>query len=306
MKDFYKYLQVSQDYLFRELVVVNAGHTMIPPGSDYPATSHPSHHYFRFTQGRVIDEYQLIYISNGGGMLETESAGRLEITAGDVILLFPGEWHRYRPDEKTGWTENWVGFTGDASLLNVSGDLVSRVNPVFSIGVDDRVMSLFFNILELVKLDQTGSEYAISGATLNLIGYLLCQKKRLERRISNRNDEIITRAKTIMECQFDQKVNLEEIAGQLHISYVWFRTYFRKHTGFSPYDYLLNIRINHASLLLANSNLSIKEIALASGFHSQQQFSKTFRKKTGVSPREYKRHFLNGRHADRSRFEFSQ
>ena len=163
MKDFYKYLQVSQDYLFRELVVVNAGHTMIPPGSDYPATSHPSHHYFRFTQGRVIDE-----------------------------------------------------------------------------------------------------------------------------------------------CQFDQKVNLEEIAGQLHISYVWFRTYFRKHTGFSPYDYLLNIRINHASLLLANSNLSIKEIALASGFHSQQQFSKTFRNKTGVSPREYKRHFLNGRHADRSRFEFSQ
>ena len=95
-------------------------------------------------------------------------------------------------------------------------------------------------------------------------------------------------AKSLLESRFSEKVELEEIASQLNISYVWFRTYFKKHTGFSPYDYLLNIRINHARLLLKNTSRSVKEISQSSGFESQQQFSKTFKKKTGLTPMQFR------------------
>ena len=79
------------------------------------------------------------------------------------------------------------------------------------------------------------------------------------------------------------------LASELNISYVWFRTYFKKHTGFSPYDYQLNIRINHARLLLKNSSISVKEISQSSGFESQQQFSKTFKKKSGQTPVQFRK-----------------
>lgn len=288
MDDFYKYIQVNQEYAFEELVVRNAGHTHIEPDTEYPPGQHPDHHHFSFRQGRVIDEYQLIYITAGKGVLQTKSGGKFEIRAGDGFLIFPGEWHRYKPDTRSGWTENWVGFKGNNSFLQSSEHLLSRNSPMFSIGMDDRLIRQLSNIFEMVKSDFVGAEYVLSGSVIFLIGHILTHLKRQELKITSQTDEIIMTAKSLLEGQFSEKVNLEGIASQLNISYVWFRTYFKKHTGFSPYDYLLNIRINHARLLLKNSNRLVKEISQSSGFESQQQFSKTFKKKTGLSPVQFR------------------
>jgi AraC-like DNA-binding protein/quercetin dioxygenase-like cupin family protein len=288
MDDFYKYIQVNQEYAFEELVVRNAGHTHIEPDTVYPPGQHPDHHHFSFRQGRVIDEYQLIYITAGKGVLQTKSGGKFEISAGDGFLIYPGEWHRYKPDTRSGWTENWVGFKGNNSFLQSSEHLLSRKSPMFSIGMDDRLIRQLSNIFEMVKSDFVGAEYVLSGSVIFLIGHILTHLKRQELKITSQTDEIIMTAKSLLEGQFSEKVNLEGIASQLNISYVWFRTYFKKHTGFSPYDYLLNIRINHARLLLKNSNSSVKEISQSSGFESQQQFSKTFKKKTGLSPLQFR------------------
>ncbi len=288
MDDFYKYVQVNQDYTFEELVVHNAGHTHIEPDTEYPPGKHPDHHQFNFGHGRVIDEYQLIYITAGKGILQTQSGGKYEIVAGDGFLIFPGEWHRYKPDTRTGWTESWVGFKGNNSFLKSSEHLLSINKPMFRIGMDDRLIRQFSNMFEMVKSDFVGAEYVLSGSVFFLIGHILTHLKRQELKITSHTDEVIMTAKSLLESRFSEKVELEEIASQLNISYVWFRTYFKKHTGFSPYDYLLNIRINHARLLLKNTSRSVKEISQSSGFESQQQFSKTFKKKTGLTPMQFR------------------
>ena len=289
MENFYKYLQVNQAYRYEELVVHNAGHTHIEPDSVYPPGRHPDHHRFSFGKGRVIDEYQLIYITEGKGRLQTQSGGKFEIYPGEGFFLFPGEWHRYKPDPRSGWTESWVGFKGKNRFLNSADHLVSRDNPVFRIGMDDRLIRQFSNIFEVVKSDYVGAEYVLSGSVLYLIGHILTRLKRQELKITSQTDDILMTAKSLLENRFSEKVSLEEIAAKLNISYVWFRTYFKKHTGFSPYDYLLNIRINHARLLLQNSGLPVKEISQSSGFESQQQFSKTFKKKTGLTPLQFRK-----------------
>ncbi|MDF1576687.1 MAG: AraC family transcriptional regulator [Bacteroidales bacterium] len=292
MEDFYKYIQVNSEYGFSDLRVVNAGHTRIVPGVAYPPGHHPDHHYFNFQQGRVIDEYQLIFISEGQGVLDTQSAGRTTLSAGQGFILFPDEWHRYKPDKQTGWIENWVGFSGEVSMLKSSSHLLSRENPVFRIGVDDRIFQLFNAIFDRVKTDVVGSEYVLSGVVIHMLGYIATLLQRQALNITSRTDEIILTAKSIMERQFSSKVKLEEIADELKISYAWFRKYFRRNTGFSPYDYLLNIRINHAKFLLKNSGYSVKEICMSSGFESQQQFCRTFKKKTGKTPVEFRKHSL--------------
>ncbi|MEN8157970.1 MAG: AraC family transcriptional regulator [Bacteroidota bacterium] len=294
MKDFYKYLQVNREHPYRDLVVVNAGHTCIGPGTSYPPENHPSHHNFSYRKGRVIDEYQLVYISSGKGVLETLHGGRFDITSGDGFLLFPGEWHRYQPSVEQGWTENWVGFSGENSLISSANTLLSRTRPFFRVGNESGVMNLLAKVFDLVKSDMVGSEYLLSGTVMHLLGHLFTLLKRQELNINTRTDEIIVTAKSLMERQFSGKVSLEEIAAHLNISYAWFRKYFKKNTGFSPYDYLLNIRISHARTLLKNSGRSVKEISHRCGFESQQQFSRTFRKKTGQTPLQFRHYTLNG------------
>jgi len=173
MDNFYKYLQVNQGYGYDEVVVHNAGHTHIEPGSAYPPGRHPNHHKFSFSQGRVIDEHQLIYITEGKGELQTQSAGKHMINAGDGFFLFPGEWHRYKPDIRSGWTESWVGFKGSNSFLKSSEHLISKESPIFSIGLDDRLIRQLNNIFELVKSDFVGSEFVLSGGVTFLIGHIL-------------------------------------------------------------------------------------------------------------------------------------
>ena len=68
----------------------------------------------------------------------------------------------------------------------------------------------------------------------------------------------------------------------------YFRRLFKKETGFTPQGYLEDLRIHYASQILANDySTKICEVARSSGFTDPYYFSRTFRKKTGMSPREY-------------------
>jgi AraC-like DNA-binding protein len=64
---------------------------------------------------------------------------------------------------------------------------------------------------------------------------------------------------------------------------------FKDCTGVSPYQYHLQLRIRRATELLRGSALSVKQIAAILKFNSAYQFSKTFKKKTGVSPSQCRR-----------------
>ena len=112
MKNFYRYLPLGEDVRTRSLYVVAGGYTMIPAHTPYPPMLHPSDHHFLWRQGRTLQEYQLIYITRGGGLFEGKSCGCCRLQAGSLFLLFPGEWHRYSPDPATGWDEYWVAFQG--------------------------------------------------------------------------------------------------------------------------------------------------------------------------------------------------
>lgn len=72
------------------------------------------------------------------------------------------------------------------------------------------------------------------------------------------------------------------------MGYSKFRKLFKSETGYSPHQYHLNLRINKAKELLQTTELNIKEIAYQTGFESEFYFSKLFRKKSGISPTDYR------------------
>jgi len=88
---------------------------------------------------------------------------------------------------------------------------------------------------------------------------------------------------------FDSKLSLQMLAKESGYSRVHFLRMFRAATGYAPHSYLLKLRVDRVRELLANSTLSLTEIALECGFSSHSHLSRVFRQVLGATPSEYRR-----------------
>jgi transcriptional regulator GlxA family with amidase domain len=87
---------------------------------------------------------------------------------------------------------------------------------------------------------------------------------------------------------YSKDISLSEITKQAYLSKFHFSRIFKKHTSYSPYQYLITVRLNHSRQFLLNSNYSIKEVADLCGFKRLDYFSAIFKKKFKYSPSLYR------------------
>ena len=79
-----------------------------------------------------------------------------------------------------------------------------------------------------------------------------------------------------------------QAAKSLNISYTSFRRTFREHTGASPHQYRLHLKIRGARELLRSTDLRVKEISYRCGFDDEQYFCRIFKRQTGNTPVEFR------------------
>ena len=111
-KQICKYMLASERDALWGLTVTTIGYEEIAPNDEYPTHGHADGYYFNLERGRELNEYQLLYISEGRGEFHSTTVASAPLREGDLFLLFPGEWHSYHPDPKTGWKSYWIGFKG--------------------------------------------------------------------------------------------------------------------------------------------------------------------------------------------------
>jgi len=283
--EFYRYLPLSERDIQWGVYVTGAGASRVQPQSPYPVRVHPDLYQFAWEQGRILPEYQVIYITHGEGEFESATAGRRNVAAGTVLFLFPGEWHRYRPYQETGWDEYWVSYNGDYPQRLVRYGFLSPRNPVGSLGLDESLLGLYQVILDRVRAESVGYQQLIACNVLELLAMTLALVR--SRRSNDRDEALIREARLLLQ-QPDSQVNIERMAKSLHLSGAQFRRIFKEHTGLSPYQYYNQMRIHRAKELLRGTSLSVKEIAGQLCFESPYHFSKTFKKATGRSPTEWR------------------
>ena len=99
----------------------------------------------------------------------------------------------------------------------------------------------------------------------------------------------INDAVSFIETDFKQHLTLKNMAEKANLSPSYFHVVFKDIIGMSPYEYLLNTRINHAKNLIVNSKMTFSEIAEESGFSSQAYLNYVFKKEVGITPNEYRK-----------------
>ena len=284
----FKYLQISPRDNSWGLAVTTAGFQHVHPGETYPLSSHPDGYNFPENKRRVLNEYQLIYITRGSGYFESASCSKTKIEAGMMFMLFPGEWHTFAPDPSTGWDDHWVGFNGGFMDDKIKSGFFTFKNCVFRVGVDERLTNTFHEIFDLVSDEKKGFQQMVASLTISLIGRIYYVELNHSFGDSYMS-RIINQAKIIMKEEDTTSKSLEDIASSLNISYSLFRREFKNKCGISPGQYRLEIKLAKAKELLYSTNLSIAEISAKLNFECLGQFSTFFKKKAGIPPLEFRK-----------------
>lgn len=287
MKEYFKYLTTAEEDISWGLYLNVAGRAQIKPGTLYPPKQHPSEYFFNWETGRVLHEYQLNYITEGSGVFENKH-GRFQVKPGSILVIFPNEWHRYRPIRKTGWIENYVGFSGRIAEDFLNNPVFSPTQPVIQCGIKEEIIDTYFKINDLVEKERPGFQQVASGMVVKLLGYIISFEKR-KGFSGKRIAKVIEEVRFLMRKNAEQEFDLEELARQHNVGYSYFRKMFKKYTGVSPRQYHLQLRIIRAKELLISSDKSIKEISLELGFQTIHYFSLIFKKKVGVNPSEFRK-----------------
>lgn len=268
------------------LYITDAGRTQIPPHTDYPPPGHPKDYHFSINQGRILHTFQVVYITQGSGIFQSKRANNIPIEEGCIFLLFPNVWHSYWPKPETGWNEHWIGFNGDyANRLQQKG-FFKPEHPFFNIGYDESLICLFDNVIELIRNEPIGYQQTISAYALEILSKL--NSINPSHKEMTYIQTVTRKAKSLIVERMSENIDMAELASSLGVSYSWFRWAFKHYTGFSPHKYLLELRIEKAKFLLKNSSESIKTISNLLGFESPYYFSRLFKKKTGVNPRQWR------------------
>lgn len=120
-------------------------------------------------------------------------------------------------------------------------------------------------------------------------------KENMETIIAERKNveaKPIIEAKKYIIDNYNNNLKFEELAEKLGFNYAYFSTLFKKETGQTLTEYVLQIRIQKAKNLLLNSEVSIMEVAESVGYSDLKYFGKQFKKVTNLSPKEYKKLFM--------------
>lgn len=151
-------------------------------------------------------------------------------------------------------------------------------------------------VLKLIKVGQNphvGYELSIQGLFLQLLAtfhqyqLLIPTDTVIHQGVGSREMAILR----YMDQHFTKTLSISDMAKDFDISEDYFYKVFKKATGQTPINYILQLRVQYAKQLLKTTDMSISDIGYEVGFDSSSYFSKTFKKLTGLTPRKYRNNY---------------
>lgn len=228
---------------------------------------------------------------------------------GDVALVLPGAsfgsdngileigsftWihlHMQKPAKGYILPGKWSG------LSESEGAAIGKVLSLTSSPVLAR-FSEAGKVLKCIHTELHGQEIGYQARINHQITELLIQATRQMTRQNHSGRDF---PKTFMHLEEVLRGNLahqwtvEEMAALVGLGTTLFNERVKSYSGFSPINYLINIRISEAIKLLRRPEISVTDIALDTGFYSSQHFSTTFKKLTGFRPSEFRKNHLRNK-----------
>lgn len=222
------------------------------------------------------------YILQGTGYVTVEGIEH-PVTADHIYILPQGEEHHYRSSAGDPWVKVFINLTGELPPKLLASFGLSGQWLFDGRGLRD----IFQRIAAIVNEEETqpGEEAA-------LVGLFTEALFRLHRCYAQEpHSAEAVRLKEYLDCNSHRLVGNRELAAQIFRSQDYCIKLFKREFGTTPYDYQIGLKMQVTESLLRNSSLSVKRIGAQVGYPDPGYFSGLFRRKVGISPREYRKKY---------------
>ncbi len=274
-----------------ECGVLSRSHYFIPVLTDlarqfYYYTTECGHYFCEpgYCVNRSDAQTYILFFVRKGELAFKVSGKHLVASANEMVLLNAYAPHQYYAKSNVEFF--WMHING-ANSKSFCDAIVQEKGIYLTKQHHSEVQALLGQLIHSFHKQQI-AEQMCSRMLFEMLCYLTTSTEKRSAQTAA-NTTSVERAIVYIQNRLHESISLGEIAEHVQISPYHFVRIFKKATGYSPYDYLILLRISHAKYLLKNTQMTIRAVGEQVGYHSEVSFIKMFSQKVGLSPGRFRK-----------------
>ena len=238
-----------------------------------------------YTERKNYASFLLLFTYEGSGSLIYEG-NEYTLKEGDVFFIDCRRYHYYKTQDEC-WKHSdlhiWGNYAEFFYQENVEGH-----SPVFHCKQTGSFQQQLETILRVQTSNEKNWGFLVSNEIEKLLLLLLGWADSKQ---EDQIPEALSGLRTYLEHHFQEEISLDKMAKLSGISKYHLCRQFKKYTGFSPREYVLDLRISQAKMLLQTSTIPSYYICTLVGFTSEANFIRHFKNAAGMTPGQFRKQF---------------
>lgn len=269
-------LSFSSDIPTNEFLRVNNCGTLLLDDKDY---------FIERPNGR--SDYLLVYISKGAGHVTVQGKEYI-VNQKQAFIFHPHEPQSYRFYKKDNAIDYWIHFNGTQCASIMKSLNLENIN-ILELNIDTLdIEQMLYRICHEYTQRKPYYESLCSGLLISTLSLISRSLFHSENQQNGKNSDLVEMVTSEFHTTPQNSFVIDELAKKFSISTNHLIREFKKSTGKTPVQYLMDVRMKKAEELLLFSNYTGNQIAEFLGYSNYSYFSRLFKKHTGVSPNDYR------------------
>lgn len=269
------YYAPSEDFLDSSLYLTWAGHRHCTPD---------------FSEGpKMIDSYIMIFVLDGKGYAELANGKSKKLTKGDFLIYYPKQRHYFYSDSDSPMEFMWLYFQGTHCKAILEDIGLKPEEPLHHSFISHSIKRTMTTLINALGMTDDTHRLAATGEAMILFSYIqntLEGRNRLK--ATYKHEAAISKVISFIEENYHMDINIDLLCNYVNYSRSYLSRLFKREVNMTIPEYANTIRIQHAKILLTESNMSMREVSSSVGFSDPYYFSNVFKAFTGCSPSAYR------------------
>lgn len=246
------------------------------------------------------NEWEWIWIEQGP-MTLTIDGKRTEAGKGDLFFINSQELHRIESCKGIASIHHALVFSPDLLQFSyedecelryirplINHQLIFRLHPKTGSPEHKNLEEIFLQILNIYRQKEPGWYLEVKSCIYRMIAFCIRSNLLLTAKSSfssrDKKEEQIKKAITFLRENYSSRISLETLAQYMNMNPQYFCRFFKANAGKTPMEYLKDYRLRQARRLLLETDASVLEVGMQTGFESPSYFIQEFRLYYGKTP----------------------
>ena len=221
-------------------------------------------------------DYYLMFIIDGN--ISIDICGQTQILHADTYIVIEPETTFSYYFDSGHVNYYWIHFSGSEAEALIKS-LKITTNTILKTKISDTLSNRFSDLFKEFLIKDERFNTVTNALLMEILSYISRQSETSSRHPLKSIEYICN--------NYNRDISLHTLADMENLSISWYRAIFKEYTGMSPLDFIINKRIDSACFYLKNMSMSVEEVSRMVGYENPFYFSRLFRTKIGMSPKQY-------------------